>query len=58
VYDAIASKYTNDRLEKIEVKYDDIEKPTLGGKNIMESGSFMTVHTFEELKAELGKYAG
>jgi hypothetical protein len=57
-YSAISSKYTNDTIEKITVKYDDIDESTVDGKRATEPGDFVTVSTLEELKAELGKYTG
>jgi hypothetical protein len=56
--DAISRKYTNDNIDRIEVKYDNIDVATLGGGRATASGAMVSVNTIEELKAELGGYTG
>ncbi len=57
IYDSIAKAYTDEDIDYIQVQYDDIEVSALDGRKV-EPGAIVTVHTLEELRAELGKYGG
>lgn len=57
IYDSIAKAYANEDIDHIQVQYDDVEVDALDGRTV-EPGVTVTVHTLEELRAELGKYGG
>lgn len=58
VFEDIKTKYTDDVIEGIDVKYDNIDSTTINGKRVIEPGSIVSVNTLTALKAELGKLSG
>lgn len=58
IFESISQTYTNDDIDRIEIKYDDIEAVTLGGGRTTEPGVTATATSLEELRAELGKFTG
>ena len=56
--ESITERYTDDTLERIEVRYDAIETATVDGKRSTEPGGLVIVHTLDALKTELGKFTG
>ncbi|MFZ1250577.1 MAG: hypothetical protein WAR37_03990 [Candidatus Microsaccharimonas sp.] len=59
IFDSISQVYTNDDIDSIVVKYDDIEASTVDGGHITEPGDTVTLSTLEELRIELhGRYTG
>ena len=58
ILDSISQEYTNDDIERIEIKYDDIDTVTVDGGQTTEPGAVVNVNTLEELSIELGKFSG
>lgn len=61
VYDSISQEYSNDKIEKICIKFDPIETDTLDRGKVVEPIDSVVIDDSDKLsklKEELGKYYG